>query len=116
MTTPTNQPPAGARGPVSSTGAPSSIIHGAAAAKKTPQIAMTDRISLVYELLDAHLDTADLAAGFECDERWAAHLGYLRALQRIGRQAVGEMSIEDETRGARQGTRSETTAVREVVL
>lgn len=116
MTTPTNQHTAGGGGPVSSTGAPSSIMRGAAASKKTPQGATTDPIGLLYELLDAHLDTADLAAGFECDELWAAHLGYLRALQRIGRQALGEMSMQDETCGARPGTRAARTGVRLVVL
>jgi hypothetical protein len=41
--------------------------------------------SLVYELLDAHADTARLAEEFAYDPHWAAHLDYLRALQRTGR-------------------------------
>jgi hypothetical protein len=45
-------------------------------------------VSLVYELLDAHADTVALAdAPFE-DQRWAAHVDYLRALQRAGRELL----------------------------
>jgi hypothetical protein len=44
--------------------------------------------SLVYELLDAHEDTMRLADGFGGDERWAAHLDYLRDLQRVGRERL----------------------------
>lgn len=43
--------------------------------------------ALVYELLDAHLDTLDLAENL-LEERWQAHLDYLRALQRTGRQLM----------------------------
>jgi hypothetical protein len=43
---------------------------------------------LVYELLDAHDDTARLAAGLAPDVRWEAHVGYLRDLQRLGREAL----------------------------
>jgi hypothetical protein len=53
--------------------------------------------SLAYELLDAHADTAQLADGLAYDRSWAAHLDYLRALQRKGREtlartASGELS------------------------
>jgi hypothetical protein len=53
--------------------------------------------SLAYELLDAHADTAQLAHGLAYDRQWAAHLDYLRALQRKGREtlaraASGELS------------------------
>ena len=44
--------------------------------------------SLVYELLDAHEDTMRLAEGLAGDERWAAHLDYLRGLQRVGREGL----------------------------
>ncbi len=44
--------------------------------------------SLVYELLDAHEDTMRLAEGLAGDERWAAHLDYLRDLQRVGREGL----------------------------
>ena len=43
---------------------------------------------LVYELLDAHDDTAQLASGFAGDPRWDAHLDYLRNLQRVGREVL----------------------------
>jgi hypothetical protein len=38
--------------------------------------------TLVYELLDAHVDTVELALGLEHDIAWNMHLEYLRALQR----------------------------------
>jgi hypothetical protein len=41
-------------------------------------------IALGYELLDAHLDTIDLAAEMP-EDAWRAHLDYLRVLQRTGR-------------------------------
>ena len=44
--------------------------------------------SLVYELLDAHEDTTRLAEGAADEERWAAHLDYLRDLQRVGRERL----------------------------
>jgi hypothetical protein len=43
---------------------------------------------LVYELLDAHVDTMRLARDLETDPAWAAHLDYLRDLQRVGREAL----------------------------
>jgi hypothetical protein len=46
---------------------------------------------LVYELLDAHADTAELAGDLSSDPGWAAHLDYLRALQRIGRETLAHM-------------------------
>jgi hypothetical protein len=49
----------------------------------------TDQLSgLLYELLDAHIDTISLAGSLEHDVRWAAHLDYLRDLQRVGREAL----------------------------
>jgi hypothetical protein len=52
---------------------------------------------LAYELLDAHSDTAQLVEGLPYDPSWSAHLDYLRALQRKGREmlartAPGELS------------------------
>jgi hypothetical protein len=44
--------------------------------------------ALAYELLDAHADTAQLADGLACDPSWAAHLDYLRALHRKGREML----------------------------
>jgi len=42
---------------------------------------------LLYELLDAHDDTARLAADLP-GTAWRAHLAYLRDLQRVGREAL----------------------------
>jgi hypothetical protein len=52
--------------------------------------ARPDLDALVYELLDAHADTADLAADLASEPRWSAHLEYLRALQRAGREALAQ--------------------------
>jgi hypothetical protein len=46
---------------------------------------------LVYELLDAHLDTISLASGMAESQRWAAHLDYLRGLQRVSREALARV-------------------------
>jgi len=47
--------------------------------------------TLVYELLDAHQDTIRLAGEPPEDERWAAHLDYLRDLQRVGREGLARL-------------------------
>jgi hypothetical protein len=44
--------------------------------------------ALAYELLNAHADTAQRADGLPDDLSWAAHLDYLRALQRKGRETL----------------------------
>ena len=43
---------------------------------------------LVYELLDAHVDTMRMAYDLDADPAWAAHLDYLRDLQRVGRETL----------------------------
>ena len=50
---------------------------------------------LAYELLDAHADTAQLADGLTYDRSWAAHLDYLRALQRKGREMLARTAPEE---------------------
>jgi len=45
-------------------------------------------VELVYELLDAHDDTARLAAPLTDELRWRAHLDYLRNLQRASRELL----------------------------
>jgi hypothetical protein len=45
----------------------------------------------VYELLDAHVDTIKLAGEPAATEDWAAHLDYLRDLQRVGREALAHL-------------------------
>jgi hypothetical protein len=47
-----------------------------------------DLVGLVYELLDAHDDTARLAGELAVDERWQVHLDYLRDLQRVARASL----------------------------
>lgn len=48
--------------------------------------------ALVYELLDAHQDTMRLAETAADDELWAAHLDYLRDLQRVGREGLARLA------------------------
>ena len=43
---------------------------------------------LLDELLDAHVDTIRMACELDTDPAWAAHLDYLRDLQRVGREAL----------------------------
>jgi hypothetical protein len=43
---------------------------------------------LLYELLDAHVDTITLAGSLAENQSWAAHLDYLRDLQRVGRETL----------------------------
>jgi hypothetical protein len=43
---------------------------------------------LVYELLDAHADTEQLAGAPSTQLLWRAHLHYLRDLQRAGREIL----------------------------
>ena len=47
--------------------------------------------NLIYELLDAHMDTAQLAERLSEDSEWAVHLSYLRDLQRLGREALAQI-------------------------
>jgi hypothetical protein len=49
---------------------------------------------LVYELLDAHDDTARLAADLAIDPHWQVHLDYLRDLQRHGRESLARAAAE----------------------
>lgn len=49
--------------------------------------------SLIYELLDAHSDTANLARCLDVDPDWAAHLDYLRDLQRVAREGLARLPI-----------------------
>jgi hypothetical protein len=46
---------------------------------------------LLYELLDAHADTAQLVAAHGSDAEWQAHVDYLRALQRAGRGTLARL-------------------------
>jgi hypothetical protein len=53
-----------------------------------------DLRDLVYELLDAHYDTAVLAEELASDDAWSSHLRYLSELQRVGREQLAETSPE----------------------
>lgn len=54
----------------------------------------TDQLNLLlYELLDAHMDTLKLADSPSDRERWAAHLDYLRDLQRVGRETLARIAV-----------------------
>jgi hypothetical protein len=52
-----------------------------------------DLTDLIYELLDAHVDTVRLAVELEQAPAWAAHLDYLRDLQRVGREALARNQV-----------------------
>jgi hypothetical protein len=55
----------------------------------TPSVEPSARlVELVYELMDAHDDTARLANEFGREVEWAAHLDYLQRLQRVGRELL----------------------------
>ena len=54
-----------------------------------------DLAALTYELLDAHADTAHLTDGLPYDPAWAAHVEYLRALQRKGRETLARATAEE---------------------
>jgi hypothetical protein len=48
-------------------------------------------IALSYELLDAHADTQRIAGAVATEAEWDSHLGYLRDLQRVGREALARV-------------------------
>ena len=50
---------------------------------------------LVYELLDAHDDTARIATGQHLDACWQAHLSYLRDLQRVARELLARVGQQE---------------------
>jgi hypothetical protein len=52
------------------------------------RVANARLIVLLYELLDAHDDTARLTAGQSIGDGWRAHVEYLRQLQRVGRELL----------------------------
>jgi hypothetical protein len=57
-----------------------------------------DLLGLVYELLDAHDDTARLS-GELVDERWEVHLDYLRDLQRVARESLARATRRELSLG-----------------
>jgi hypothetical protein len=63
-------------------------------AQSSPGAAAGTLTELVYELLDAHQDTADLVAAAAPAWSWEAHLDYLRVLQRTGREMLARAASE----------------------
>jgi hypothetical protein len=61
-------------------------------ANESAVIASEYVVKLVYELLDAHADTMRMAGDTDEDPTWAAHLDYLRGLQRVGREALAQLT------------------------
>ena len=57
----------------------------------------------VYELLDAHRDTASLAADLEGDHEWRVHLDYLRDLQRHARESLARVHGVEHPDSRRRG-------------
>jgi len=47
-------------------------------------------------MLDAHNDTARLAADLEHDKCWEGHLAYLPHLQRAGRETLAHMPLKEQ--------------------
>jgi hypothetical protein len=58
-------------------------------------VRLGDATVLIYELLDAHQDTAELAGEMADDPVWQAHLDYLRALQCKGRELLAHLHAEE---------------------
>jgi hypothetical protein len=67
----------------------------AGGSRQTDSAAAASLAALAYELLDAHVDTAQLAGGLSHDRTWAAHLDYLRALQRKGRETLARTAPDE---------------------
>jgi hypothetical protein len=51
-------------------------------------------VDLVYELLDAHDDTARLVRAEGYEGAWDEHLDYLRNLQRVGREMLAHTAYD----------------------
>jgi hypothetical protein len=59
-------------------------------ASGTGEISVDRLVELVYELLDAHCDTFCFADDQTDEPGWAAHLDYLRDLQRVGHEVLAQ--------------------------
>lgn len=62
--------------------------------------ALDQMAALVYELLDAHADTVVLADDLVEHSHWAAHVDYLRSLQRVGRETLARLGDAGSGRAA----------------
>lgn len=54
--------------------------------------------ALICELVDAHADTVELSLTRNDELRWAAHLDYLRALQRTANRILARTAMPAEPR------------------
>jgi hypothetical protein len=70
---------------------------------------------LVYELLDAHDDTARIATGQDLAPRWQAHLSYLRDLQRVARELLAHAGHQEGEEARDQGSASAEVRRRQYV-
>jgi hypothetical protein len=52
-----------------------------------------DLVHLIYELMDAHSDTAQIVGHSSDEPEWETHLAYLRGLQRAGRAALARLPV-----------------------
>jgi hypothetical protein len=66
-------------------------IGGPAKTASDQQIAL-----LIYELLDAHFDTAKLVGRASDGPEWEVHLAYLRDLQRTGRTVLAGLDSGED--------------------
>jgi hypothetical protein len=67
---------------------PTSQTRRPRATRALPGADRVDITQLIYELLDAHSDTQQIAACLASDPQWKSHLHYLQALQRKGRETL----------------------------
>jgi hypothetical protein len=69
------------------------MLFGMAQTQQAAVQAASELLSeLVYELLDAHSDTVALVAESADVAGWEAHVEYLCRLQRVGREALAQIS------------------------
>jgi hypothetical protein len=55
-------------------------------------------VLVVDELIDAHDDTVRLSEELATDQRWEAHIRYLRELERVGREALAAATATADAR------------------
>lgn len=52
------------------------------------------QIELIYELLDAHIDTIEMGDNLGPGAAWQPHLEYLQALQRKARELLAQLAMD----------------------
>jgi hypothetical protein len=72
----------------------SSVRRSLRPSATTPCGEAASLVALIYELLDAHADTARLVSDQAGDTEWQNHLVYMRDLQRVGREALARAASE----------------------